>query len=724
MRDSMKKRILSTLLATSFMISLFAPFTLVSARSFITNSSAVSGNDYTTNPLLADTITAIIKGDIDLYKDSACKNEVKLPIGSSLTSSGYYIKNKTTGGISLGWQCYVYGNAVYNRLFREVVHNGANLVNSEIIITGGKTTVSYSMFQSAGVKCGAYIRTTPNKNGSYTGSSGHSMIVLTYDQNHITYLEGNANGNGLARITKETWSEFNVGELTGRSRYLCHVVQPTAEKFDEFYPLASHDHTLTTKNETAHPHKEFQSCECGYKKYTGNTKTVNTCVDCFPPTSTNPDDYEYPARTLKYSATADLMTGFDVAWVQAVLYQLGYSITIDGKYGSSSNEVIKAFQSEYDLDVDGQCGPATRAKLLELWELSKHTHSFETKFDTAHPHKEYKHCACGVTEYTGNTKKVSTCAECYPAGTPVISLSSAKVTPNSKIEVSWNSTSNTKEYRVKYYDANRQIHQILSTTATSAQISFDKAGTYSIFVEAVGINGDTSQSNELVLEVRALSGAIGKCSWELKGSVLTVRGTGAMPGFDAGHPMPWDSNITAVIITDGITSIGSGAFSGCSNLATLSVSKSVTTIGANAFSSCNRLSEIWYEGTSSSKQSITIDSSNTALSSATWHYVDSPCDAFCNECTAKRTAPHHYDNQEDTLCNLCGYERVSYLTGDINNNKFIDMEDAIYLLFHINFPASYSVNQPVDFDGNGKQETEDAIYLLFHINFPASYPLS
>ena len=724
MRASMKKRIISTLLATSFIILLFTPFSSVSARSFITNSSAVSGNDYTSNPLLADTITAIIKGDIDLYKDASCKNEVKLPIGSSLTSSGYYIKNKTTGGVSLGWQCYVYGNAVYNRLFREVVQNGSNLVNSEIIITGGKTTVSYSMFQSAGVKCGAYIRTTPNKNGSYTGSSGHSMIVLEYDQNHITYLEGNANGNGLARITKETWSEFNVGELTGRSRYLCHVVQPTAEKFDEFYPLASHDHTLTTKNETAHPHKEYQACECGYKKYTGNTQTVNSCVDCFPPTSTNPDDYDYPARTFKYSATADLMTGFDVAWVQAVLYQLGYSITIDGKYGSASFETIKTFQSENNLEVDGQCGPATRAKLLELWEASKHTHSYVTSYDTEHPHNEYKYCACGAREYTGASKKVSTCAECYPAGTPAITLSATKVATDVKVSVTWKSTSNTKEYRVKYYDSNRQVHQVLTTTATSAQISFDKAGTYSVFVEAVGINGDTRQSNEIDLEVRALSGTTGKCNWELKGSVLTIRGTGAMPNFGTSNPCPWGQDITEVVISSGITSIGESAFSGCTNLFSISIPKSITTIGPDAFSSCNRLSEIWYEGTSSSKQSITIDSSNIILNNATWHYVDSPCDSVCNECAASRTAPHSYENPEDTSCNLCGYKRASYLAGDVNGNKFIDMDDALHLLFHINFPASYSVNQPVDFDGNGKLEAEDALYLLFHINFPATYPIS
>ena len=57
-------------------------------------------------------------------------------------------------------------------------------------------------------------------------------------------------------------------------------------------------------------------------------------------------------------------------------------------------------------------------------------------------------------------------------------------------------------------------------------------------------------------------------------------------------------------------------------------------------------------------------------------------------------------------------------------------DDAIYLLkhtqvFHIN--GKYPVNQPVDYDKDGKVNKNDAIYLLkhtqvYHIN--GKYPLS
>ena len=67
--------------------------------------------------------------------------------------------------------------------------------------------------------------------------------------------------------------------------------------------------------------------------------------------------------------------------------------------------------------------------------------------------------------------------------------------------------------------------------------------------------------------------------------------------------------------------------------------------------------------------------------------------------------------------------REKVLQGDVNKDGAVTMDDAIYLLFHVNFPASYPVDQPTDFNGDGKEDMDDAIYLLFHVNFSDSYPL-
>ncbi|MDD6357453.1 MAG: leucine-rich repeat protein [Bacteroidales bacterium] len=77
-------------------------------------------------------------------------------------------------------------------------------------------------------------------------------------------------------------------------------------------------------------------------------------------------------------------------------------------------------------------------------------------------------------------------------------------------------------------------------------------------------------------------------TWTLCEGVLTISGTGAMANYPALN-MPWKyfiTSITSVIISDGVTTIGSHAFNGCSHLTSLTVPPSLTSIGQNAFSGC------------------------------------------------------------------------------------------------------------------------------------------
>lgn len=85
--------------------------------------------------------------------------------------------------------------------------------------------------------------------------------------------------------------------------------------------------------------------------------------------STNPDDYSVPDRDLYY--TAYIFRGSDVAWVQAVLYQLGYGIDIDMQFGPATKAVVEKFQGDNGLSVDGSVGPATREKLKQKWAEKK-----------------------------------------------------------------------------------------------------------------------------------------------------------------------------------------------------------------------------------------------------------------------------------------------------------------------------------------------------------------
>ena len=105
------------------------------------------------------------------------------------------------------------------------------------------------------------------------------------------------------------------------------------------------------------------------------------------------------------------------------------------------------------------------------------------------------------------------------------------------------------------------------------------------------------------------------------------------------------------------------------------------------------------------------------------HVYTGVCDGACNNCGYTRTPPHAYTDANDLTCNLCGHTRPAFIKGDVNDNRVLDMDDAIYLLFNVNFASAYPINQPADFDGNGRVDMDDAIYLLFHINFSDAYPL-
>ena len=52
-----------------------------------------------------------------------------------------------------------------------------------------------------------------------------------------------------------------------------------------------------------------------------------------------------------------------------MLNVLGYQITIDGVFSEETKNVVLSFQTTHGLDTDGQVGPATWAKLFEVYSV-------------------------------------------------------------------------------------------------------------------------------------------------------------------------------------------------------------------------------------------------------------------------------------------------------------------------------------------------------------------
>ena len=236
------KQILSLFLAIAVVWLLCSPGLTVHAAEVILNPTKVQGSQYTQSKELARRLDQVFSGDIDLYTDVGCTAEVTLPLGTKLSNSTqYYIKSKTTGSPHSGWQCYIYANAAYNQLFLEWVGKANGFAHSRIVVSGGSNTLSYETLSKAGVRCGAYLRTTANADGSFNGNYGHSLLLLAYDKTSVTYLEGNADGNGLVRITSRTWSDFNQALLTRSNRYIAHIVQPTDDVYNRLLGVCTHE---------------------------------------------------------------------------------------------------------------------------------------------------------------------------------------------------------------------------------------------------------------------------------------------------------------------------------------------------------------------------------------------------------------------------------------------------------------------------------------------------
>jgi hypothetical protein len=123
----------------------------------------------------------------------------------------------------------------------------------------------------------------------------------------------------------------------------------------------------------------------------------------------------------------------------------------------------------------------------------------------------------------------------------------------------------------------------------------DEGVTYTVTAE----NGVKKKTYTVKATIRAVaSGATGKCKWTITGSsddyTMTISGNGAMADYngydDQSDSSPWyayKSEITTIVIQQGVTYVGDFAFFNCINATgTLTIPNSVISIGDYAFANC------------------------------------------------------------------------------------------------------------------------------------------
>ena len=128
-----------------------------------------------------------------------------------------------------------------------------------------------------------------------------------------------------------------------------------------------------------------------------------------------------------------------------------------------------------------------------------HTHSFLTiTYEAAHPHKEFKACTCGYTEYTGKTHTVNTCSQCTTPGKPSLLNMMQIYGVNTEITLSWEETVNTTHYNVYFhktnedgeYEAYQHYHYANSGNSYSLPV-----GEYRVQVQSTNSNAWTEDGS-------------------------------------------------------------------------------------------------------------------------------------------------------------------------------------------------------------------------------------
>ncbi len=111
----------------------------------------------------------------------------------------------------------------------------------------------------------------------------------------------------------------------------------------------------------------------------------------------------------------------------------------------------------------------------------------------------------------------------------------------------------------------------------------------------------------LIPTVSAASGTCGKgVNWEVVGGVLTISGSGAMTEYSELAPAPWQEQketICAVIVEEGVTSVGDCAFLQMDQITAVTLASSVKSIGQWAFAGCTSLKMLQMPGVEIIKRS-------------------------------------------------------------------------------------------------------------------------
>ncbi len=569
-------------------------------------------------------------------------------------------------------ECWTYANNIYNKiwgqqfnsLFDDSANSLRNLSDSELALTAEhlRNYVSNAALGSA-------LRICSSEYLHGGDGWGHSQIIVQKDSNGFTVLQGGLSASPYRNERYYTWSEylnswnyayikyikwpgapaygggtvtpdpdpglsvketitckrtiklparvvnlysnptdttrltyFDYGPTVYSSRYavmsdgsIMYEVGANHQGQDikawlkyESDMTVTKEHTYgSTQYESAHPHRGYRVCECGDKTYTGETTTRDDCSECGGEVK-----YAVEGGYLTFDKKTGTVTDCDSSVTKANIPHTIKGVTVTSIGGSAfryCTSLTSVTIPDSVTSIGGwaftDCASLTSVTIPDgVTSIGEYTFSWCTSLTSA----TIPDSVTSIGEFAFHNCK---------------SLTSMTI-PRSVVSIG--------------YDAFGWCESLTSVTILDGVRSIGN----SAFTDCKSLTSVTIPNSVTSIG----RGAFSSCAsltgiWVAEGNSHYVSdASGVLFNKDKTTLVQCPGAFAVYTIPGSVTSIGDDAFSGCASLTSVTIPDSVTSIGNYAFSCCGSLADVYFTGTETAWNCITIGTANDALKNANIHY--------------------------------------------------------------------------------------------------------
>ena len=178
-----------------------------------------------------------------------------------------------------------------------------------------------------------------------------------------------------------------------------------------------------------------------------------------------------------------------------------------------------------------------------------------------------------------------------------------------------------------YGNANIEYVYIPETTETISSSAFSACDGLTIYGHS-GSRAETfaGDNGYTFIAIDGTSGSGTHWHFDIEAKTLIFTGTGTVQGHLPTQTAPWEELyplMEAIIINDGITSIGMNAFRDAENVGEVTIPWTLETVGMNAFYDADAITDVYYTGGKDDYENLQIPTSaGDAFINAEWHFAE------------------------------------------------------------------------------------------------------